>query len=335
MLLGNCCFQLNDVKRAENAYCKAIEARPEDPDLLTNYAIASYMQENYKRAAEFFVKAFKLKEPKDATLLYKAGASYYQGEQYQEAKNALDRLKAHTDNLKKEWIELLVFTDVRLKYWDEAIDLLGELLQQEPEEAKFWKLLAHVKVNQGKYEDAAVNLEIAYQLKEPTRSELEGLASLYSYLNCPLKAADLLATAYDNNLNSKQTLQIARLYARGYMHDEAIRLYRTILEQDTSEVAVKEMASLLYESARFQEVVSLIERAVQRYRLEDASLYLLKGYAAWHLKDWDTALSSFHMAKASNRHRSQAEGALKIISGLMEARTKSVASISGVRKLHS
>ena len=336
MLMGNCCFQLNDAKRAGEAYHKALESRPRDPDLLVNYAIASYIQEEYKEAAEVFAKAFRLKEDKDPDLLYRAGASYYQGGFYQEAKSVLDTLIAQNESLKKEWMELLVFTDVRLKNWDEAIKILRELVQQEPEDAKFWKLLAHVMINQGKYEDAAVVLEIAYQLKEPSRSELEGLASLYSYLDAPLKAAEILTMAYGTDQNPKQTLHLARLYARGYLHNKALHLYRTVLDADPSEVVVKEMLSLLYESAEFQQMVALVEQVVKQYRFEDPSLYLMKGYAAWHLQDWDLACSAFQVAKASNRYRSQAEGALEIISGLVTAKTKVVASASEtVRKSHS
>ncbi len=336
MLLGNCWFRLNNAKRAGEAYRKALEARPEDPDLLVNYAIALYVQEKYKEAAEVFAKTFRLKKPEDPDLLYRAGASYYQGGLYQETKSVLDTLTAQTESLKKEWVELLVFTDVRLKNWDDAIKVLRELVHQEPEEAKFWKLLAHVTLNQGKYEDAAVSLEIAYHLKDPSKSELEGLASLYSYLDTPLKAAEILTMAYGTDQDPKQTLYIARLYARGYLHDEALRLYRTVLDADPSEVVVKEMVSLLYESAKFQEMVALVEQAVEQYGFEDPSLYLMKGYAAWHLQDWDLARSAFQVAKASNRYRSQAEGALEIISGLMAAKTKVVAAASEtVHKSHS
>jgi tetratricopeptide (TPR) repeat protein len=336
MLFGNAWFQLNNPERAGQAYQRALEARPEDPDLLVNYASASYMQQNYREAAEAFAKAYRFKESKDPDLLYRTGASYYQGGFHQEAKRVLDTLMVQTENPKKEWVELQVFTDVRLKNWDAATRILRDLLQQEPEEAKFWQLLAHVALNQGNYEQAAVSLEITYQLKEPSNSDLEGLASLYSYLNAPLKAAEILTRVYGTDMEPKQTLHLARLYARGYLHDEALRLYRDVLDEDPREVVVREMASLLYENAEFQEMVALVDQAVHQHGFEDSSLFLLQGYAAWHLGNLGLAHSAFQTAGASDRYRNEAEGAMEIISGLMTAKTKvSALSPETVRESHS
>lgn len=336
MLLGNCWFQLNNARQAGEAYQKALELRPKDPDLLVNYATSLYVQEKYREAAEVFARTFRLKKPERLDLLYRAAASYYQAGLYHKARGVLDTLMARTKDMKKKWVELLVFTDVRLKDWDDATKFLTRLVHQGPEEAKFWKLLAHVRLNQGKYKDAAVSLEIAYHLKDPSRPELEGLASLYSYLDAPLKAAEILTKAYDTNQEPKQTLHLARLYARGYQYDKALRLYRAVLDQDPSEVIVKEMVSLLYDSGKFWEMVTLVDQAVKQYGFKDPSLYLMKGYAAWHLQDWALARSAFQMAKASDRYRSQAEGALEIISGLIEAKTEMLASASEtVRKSHS
>ncbi len=326
MLLGNGCFQLNNAEQAGEAYRKALTIRPENPDLLVNYATALYMQEKYKEAAEAFAKSFKCRKAEDPDLLYRAGACYYQGELYREAKGVLDTLMAQAESPRKEWVELLVFTDVKLKNWDNAIKVLKKLVQQEPNDAKFWKLLAHVSINQGNYQDSVVSLEIAYHLKDPSKSELEGLASLYSYLGVPLKAAEILTKAYGTDQDTKQLLQIARLYARGYMQNDALRLYRIVLHEVPSEVLVKEMISLLYESCEFHEMVALVEQAVNQYGFDDPSLYLMKGYAAWHLQDWDLAQSSFKVARASKRYRNQAEGALEIITGLMAAKTNVIAS---------
>jgi hypothetical protein len=73
-------------------------------------------------------------------------------------------------------------------------------------------------------------------------------------------------------------------------------------------------------------MVALVEQAVNQYGFDDPSLYLMKGYAAWHLQDWDLAQSSFKVARASKRYRNQAEGALEIITGLMAAKTNVIAS---------
>jgi cytochrome c-type biogenesis protein CcmH/NrfG len=336
MLLGNGCFQLNNAERAGDAYKKALNIRPQDPDLLVNYATALYMQEAYKEAAESFIKAFKCRKVEDPDLLYRAGACYYQEKHYREAKGVLNTLMALTDSPQKKWVELLVFTDVKLQNWDNAIKVLKELLQQEPNDAKFWKLLAHVTLNQGNYEDSAVSLEIAYQLKDSSKSELEGLASLYSYLGVPLKAAEILNKAYGEDQDPKQILQIARLYARGYMQNDALRMYRTVLDKVPSEVLVKEMISLLYESCEFREMVALVDQALNQYGFDDPSLYLMKGYAAWHLQDWDLAQSSFRLATASKRYRNQAKGALEIITGLMAAKGNVIASATDtIQESHS
>ncbi|OPL13727.1 MAG: hypothetical protein AVO38_13010 [delta proteobacterium ML8_D] len=336
MLLGNGCFQLNNAERAADAYKKALNIRPKNPDLLVNYATALYMQEKYKEAAESFVEAFKCRKAEDPDLLYRAGACYYQEGLYREAKGVLDTLMALTDSRQKKWVELLIFTDVKMQNWDNAIKVLKELLQQEPNDAKFWKLLAHVTINQGNYEDSAVSLEIAYQLKDPSKSELEGLASLYSYLGVPLKAAEILNKAYGEDQDPKQILQIARLYARGYMQNDALRMYRTVLNKVPSEVLIKEMISLLYESCEFREMVALVDKALNQYGFDDPSLYLMKGYAAWHLQDWDLAQSSFRLATASKRYRNQAKGALEIITGLMAAKGNVIASATDtIQESHS
>ncbi len=319
-LLGNTWYLEQQPDKACEAYRRGLARYPENASLHQNFAVASYMNENYAQAGDAFVKAFELADEKpDRALLFKAGAAYYNGEKFELARQSLNRLLAGAEEIQLQWRQLLVYTHFSLKDWDAAESTLRPLLDAEPASAEYWKLLARLHVNRDNHREAAATLDIAYQLKAPDPSGWGELADLYLYLNAPLRAAKCIKRGFGENPGLEEHEKLALAYARALRYDKAISEMDKAIEKEPTAKRYKMKATFYYKDRRFQKALASFEK-VLRHAPEDKWAHLMMGFCAMSLDNYELAHKAFSEAARSETYGSWAKSALAMVDDLIEAR---------------
>ena len=312
LILGNACFQSQDLTRAAHWYQSGFEKHPDDLTLCRNLAAARYGLEQFDEAGKLFEQGYLLATPREAELLYQAAIAYYQGEQLQRCRAVLEKLFNATHKREKSWIQLMIQVCYEQKAFARAEDLLTRFLETYPREKEYWKLLAGIQTQSGRYKAAAAALNLALSLGETKPQEWEELASLYLYLNAPLQAAHCLEKAAIPSAGPKQHDALARAYLRAHRYDDALRHFAAAISQDPTPARIIARAKALMADRRFAEAVKGLEQNMETMS-EPAEAYLLEGYCYLEMQNWVQADSVLIKIKKDTSQYPQAQNILQSI----------------------
>lgn len=319
-LLGNAWFLEERPAGARKAYRRGLERYPENASLHQNYAVASYLNENYVQAGDAFVKAYELEmQDRDVGLLFKAGSAYYNAEKYDRARQSLTRLLEKAETVRPQWRRLLVYTCVSLQQWNAAQSALYPLLEAEPGNTDYWKLLAKLHFNQDDHRQAAAALDVAYRIEPPAPSDWGDLADLYLYVNAPLKAADCIRRGYGDNAGVEEYEKLAQAHARALRYEKAATFIDKAIEKAPTAKRYKMRAHFYYKDRRFQEALASFEKAVEQDSKDEWSR-LMMGFCAMSVDNYELAHRAFSDAVESEEYGAWAKSALAMVDDVMDAR---------------
>lgn len=315
-LLGTCYYQLKDYKSASGAFKKALELAPENAEISLGLATCLYLKEDYIGAGKQFVATYEMGETKDHKLLYQAAVAFYMGKDFRHSKGVLKELLEISDRPDSAWNELLISCFLELKEWAEAQEFVHHLLRKKPGHEPYWRLSAQLYLQQQDYRQAASAMEVVNFLSPPATDDLKLLAGLYSYLNIPLRAADLLGQAYSPKFTPDQIEEVAGLYQRGFDYKKAAKVVEQGLKRWPDSLELKILsAQLLYQQGRYQELL----QSASGDSVLSAQHSLLIGYAAWHLGMWLQAKKYFRRARSDPKYMKQSRHAIEVLDLLLQA----------------
>ncbi len=328
-LLGNTWFLQDNLDQACTSYRRGLTCFPKNASLHQNYAVACYLNRDFGAAGDHFVKAFELEsENPDISLLFKAGSSYYNAENFSRAKQTLSRLIGSAAEVKPEWRKLLVHTHVSLEDWDAAETALTPLLESDRDNPDYWKLLAKLHLNRDDYKSAATALTVAYEIDSAKPQSWDNLAEMYFYLNAPLKAARCIEKGYGDSLSPAQYEKLARAYARALRYATAVTYIDKAIDKEPTTGRYKMRADFYYRNRQFQKALDSFETVI-RHDPEDDRAHLMMGFCAMELDKWDLAQRAFSGASKSGAYGFWAKSALALVDDLIDA--KKAAQQSGIK----
>lgn len=320
LVLGNAHYSAREFTKARKAYSKGREKAPEHPTLLRNLASVCLRAGEPLCAGRHYRRAFEATDEPEPDLIYQAGAAFYRAEAHDRALRALNQLFAQAGEIEPEWAELLVYTCLEAEKWSRAERALDRLLEKNPQQRRYWKLLAQVRLKRGDYRKAACALEIAYDLVSPDSSEWRDLANIYVSAGALLQAAKTLEKACGGSCPVEDQRRLARLYSRACRHEPAMDRLDQALKMDPTAELYLDKGRLCYRAGRFQQARDALQKALEMEPdLGEARLWL--GYTAWQLRDWDLARRSFDRVPREAKHWEQAKDGLQSVLAILEADT--------------
>ena len=302
---------------AGKAYARALEMKPDHLPSCLNLAVVCYEQKNPLEAARLWERAFPLSPKKDPTLLYQAGAGYYEAKRFEDSARVLKKLLHLEGQPQKGWLELYIHVLMELDQNAEAIQELTRFLNRYPQEEGYWRLLAQLHLNAKKYRPAAASLEVAYRLKPPQDQAWKQLASIYFHLGSPLAGVKALQRAYGSAPEPRQCDELARWLEQAGRTDRALVWLDRALQAEPTARRFLTKARLLYDHGRYRESLPASARAVE-LAPELYQAHLLMGYAALELGRLDEAEKAFSQAVKSEKYKPQALAALNSIRRMKE-----------------
>jgi tetratricopeptide (TPR) repeat protein len=312
LTLGNACFQSADLERAAHWYQKGFDKHPDDVTLCRNLAAARYGLEQFNKAGKLFEKGYQLATPKEPELLYQAGVAYYQAEQFTSCRAVLETLFKATDKRAKPWMRLMIQVCYEQKDFTRAENLLTEFLEIYPQEKEYWKLLAGIQTELGRYKAAVGSLSLALATGNPTPQEWEELASLYLYLNAPLQAAKYLEKAVPQASGPKKNDAIARAYLRAHRYDDALRHLDRAIAKESTPARIIAKTKVLMTARRFAEATIYLEQNMNSLTDLDEA-YLLAGYCYLEMQNWAQTDLALRKIKKDTAQYPQAQNILQNI----------------------
>lgn len=351
--LGNCYFLQGQYKPAIAAYGHTVARDPMHSFAWLNLAKANYELTKYAEAGRCFGRAYDTAtEKKPEHLYFSAVASFLAGD-YRQSTERFDRLLAvHPAAMKTEWKENLVhalmaadqqrralshireladiFTGDKQIQWQEillyqylkldmrteALAYAQKLTQQAPSIAKWWKGLAHIQLNDGRYEDALAALTVYSFLTPLTMEEKKLLADLNLQLGIPVKAAPV----YETYLQEKSDKRILQRLALAYLQlgrpDAALERIDEFggSAKDVELMLLK--GELHYMLKQYDKAAVAYRDAARKKGRHKGRAWLMAGYAAWQMDDIAASKKAFVKARAHERQKKAAAEALRQLARL-------------------
>ncbi|MDZ7736923.1 MAG: hypothetical protein U5P41_13135 [Gammaproteobacteria bacterium] len=217
---------------AADAFIRAVDsnALPADVSHRLEYFIAQLLAQtrNYDRAIHYLEKWFSEEtDPGIDAYRLAAGLYYENGDHAQVIKYARTAI-SKSDKPDENLYQLLLASYFETKDYNNAADLLENMLQLFPANESYWKQLYSTYQLLNKDKRALAVYELAYRRGFLNKDEKEQLARLYLHLQAPYRAARFLQSEMEKGGldKTKENLKLlAESYHLARETDKAIEAY--------------------------------------------------------------------------------------------------------------
>ncbi|MDD2467019.1 MAG: tetratricopeptide repeat protein [Desulfobulbus sp.] len=344
--LGNCRLLRGDRAGAIKAYIEAVELDPNHAHAWLNLAKAQYEAKAYKEAGRCFAKGYGAEQPKKADNLYFSASAYLMAGAHREAISSFERLFAASKSIKPEWREqyihalvdggqskravplirdliahstgvqqsrwqeVLLSQYVRLNMHSEGAAFARQLIDQQPDQARWWKALAHIQLAANDYEDALSAL-IAYSMLKPlSLQENQLLADLYLQTGIPAKAVPFFSRQLQAKSDSRTAQRLAMAYQRMDQPAKALEILHRYRNLEVDPRLLMLQGEICYSLQRYVDAATSYRRAAGLKGGHQGQSWLMAGYAAMQAQDFEASRQALSKAVQFDREKKAATLAL-------------------------
>ena len=357
------------VKKAAVAYQRAVKKNDGFYQGWLNLGQCRYTLKQMDKAAKAFIRGYETSPEKKGVYLYQAAACYYFDAKYQNSLNVFNRLlKNHPGEVnlekkemlvnilfslkknrqalpyvkqlaakskgekKRTWQEVLLQQYMELGMDKQAVAYARTLTRQEPEEPKWWRVLANIHLNKNRLEKG-LEAFIIYSFIAPlTASETKLLGDLYASCNIPLEAArvyeDWLKRIQKNpgslsgagrKKMTNRILAIVQAYEQGGDYKAAYKWADKGLAQGCDSRLLACKANLLFREKEYKAAYIAYRDLAGRGHSPGRS-WLMAGYCAMSSDDLEKARQAFSFACKYSGMKAPALAALEQIKIIQAAK---------------
>ncbi|MFO7840282.1 MAG: tetratricopeptide repeat protein [Desulfosalsimonadaceae bacterium] len=357
--LGNCYLMLKKHEQAAAAYRSAVRRAPEHTGAWLNLGRTAYELNRLSEAGRCFFRAYETANKKEPEHLYHSALSYLMAEENGRSLELFERLlNRHSQAIKPEWKESLVhallaadkprralayireladfYTGKKKRQWQEillhqyiqlemkdaALKLARSLTREAPEIEKWWKALANIHLNEGRYEKALTSL-LTYSYLTPLKErEKKLIADLSFELGIPVKAAPIYEACLKNDPDKNLLRRLALAYRKLGQPEKALEQIKAFeshsgnTERDADLMLLS--AELYYALEQYEKAAESYRQAAQKKGAHSGRAWLMAGYAAWQTDDFKAAGNAFERAVRYKEQEAAAQRALEKIKNMIQ-----------------
>ena len=268
----------------------------------------------YEKAGDSLLKAYKLNQKNNPSLLYYAAISYMMTKNKIKALPHLEYLvSGEAGTPKTEWLEALLKVYMDLKLEKKAFAVVGRLIKENGEDPRWWKILAQLHLQQNDYKQAVAALTACSYLTSPKRQEIILLGDLNNAIGLPLKAAEYYETALDLSNKEGDYEKLASAYISGHRPEKAIETLKRILEKKPTSDLWFMMGQMLYQKYNFDKAWNAFKQSA-RLNPKNGRSYLMIGYCALQMDKAEIARTAFQKATRFPKQKKMAKKLLEHVS---------------------
>ena len=347
--IGNCWLTLGNIKKASTFYRAAVTNNTEFTPAWLNLAKCYYDLEDYNEAGKCFFKGYETAEDKTPEVLYYSAVSFmaagnskksleifenlfakYNDKIKLEWKQALAQLYLSTGRAlkalpyleeiaaevsgkkRKEWQKILLYQYISLNMKSKALDYATRLVNEDPVDPGWWKILLHIHLTDNRYRDALSALTILSYIRELTSQEKKLLADLNMNLGIPAQAVNYYEELISEKKDSKIYEKLISACLALHKPDKALEIIDHALKYKREKKICMLKGRILFEQKKYKEAYKLYQK-VAKEMPHPGYPWLMAGYAAWYMEDLDRAEYAFNSAARYPKYKKKAE---KIINRL-------------------
>ncbi|MCD6185939.1 MAG: tetratricopeptide repeat protein [Deltaproteobacteria bacterium] len=347
--IGNCYLKLDNIKKASAAYKAAVTNNPEFTPAWLNLAKCYYDMEDYNEAGNCFFKGYTTAEDKTPEVLYYSAVSFmaagnnkkslevfenlfatYNEKIKLEWKQALAQLYLSTDQplkalpyleeivaeisgkSRKEWQKILLYQYISLNMKSKSLNYATRLINEDPIEPEWWKILLHIHLTDDCYQDALSALTILSYIRTLTLQETKLLADLNMNLGIPVQAVNYYEKLISEKKDSKIYEKLISACLALHKPDKALKIIDHALQYKREKKICMLKGRILFEQEKYKEAYKLYQR-VAKEMPHPGYPWLMAGYSAWYLEDITKAAYAFNSAARYPKYKKKAEKIISII----------------------
>jgi tetratricopeptide (TPR) repeat protein len=305
----------SDAKGAVGYLEKAIaeNALPERDlqDMRFQIAQLELSLEDWQAVVENLRLWFDMVDSPNSTAYYLLAIAYYQMNDYDSALGPALQAVQRSKEPQESWLQLLLAIRLVRKDYTKAVPIIEQLVRRFPKKA-YWIQLSTVNGALGKFDEALVPLQLAYeQGLLTTDGELRRLAQLMLYLDLPYRAAQVLSKGLADGIVEKTPdvyEQLSNSWIAAREFDRAVEPLEIAARLSTNGDLYVRLAQVEIQREKWSKAIDALEQALQKGDLTSpGDAHLLMGIARYSRQQPQQALAAFRRAREFDSTRSEAD----------------------------
>ncbi len=319
-MLGNTFSLCGEEKEAETYLKRCVLKNPSFFEGWANLGKVQFDLGEYKEASQSFLSAFRIK--RDPELLYFCSISYISLDKPKDALSYLQKLcSGEFGKPKIEWQKALLQVYLDLKDYKKAKELLKRLIEEDSNNPKWWRFLAEIEIEEGKYAKAIVPFTV-YSYLKPLKPE-ESMTMGDLYFSCGIYFASSLfyekAIKSGKNNETDVDKYVSSLIL-SHETKKAINFLKEVLNRKTNKKFAKlyfTLGLLLYREKKYKDAYNSFLKSFELGEKKGESLMMM-GYCALKMGNLKLARSSFEKAEKFPKQKKKAKSVILSIKSLEE-----------------
>ncbi len=252
------------------------------------------------------------------------GMAYYQLNDIQPAYKYISKGNDVSDKLNEDWLQYEFGLAVKLKKYNEAIDVGQFLIFVNPEKSTYWKQLSGVYYGGNNEDESLAGLELAFE-KGAMEKEVDflNLSKYFLYKDLPTKAIKVLNFGFENKkikIDKKNLDLLADAYFLSKDREEGINTLIKSLDIESDSKTSYKIARFAFEAENWDMAIKYFNRAKsENWNDVPGRIDLLTGIAYFEKDQFNNALKYMEIAVNYNESKSAAEGWIQYIKQSMGA----------------
>lgn len=259
-----------------------------------------------------------------ATNFVMLGMAYYQLNDIQPAYKYISKGNDVSDKLNEDWLQYEFGLAVKLKKYNEAIDVGQFLIFVNPEKSTYWKQLSGVYYGGNNEDESLAGLELAFE-KGAMEKEVDflNLSKYFLYKDLPTKAIKVLNFGFENKkikIDKKNLDLLADAYFLSKDREEGINTLIKSLDIESDSKTSYKIARFAFEAENWDMAIKYFNRAKsENWNDVPGRIDLLTGIAYFEKDQFNNALKYMEIAINYDESKSAAEGWIQYIKQSMGA----------------
>jgi tetratricopeptide (TPR) repeat protein len=252
------------------------------------------------------------------------GMSYYQLNDIQPAYKYISKGNDVSEKLNEDWLQYEFGLAVKLKKYNEAIEVGQFLIFVNPDKSTYWKQLSGVYYGGNNEDQSLAGLELAFE-KGAMEKEVDflNLSKYFLYKDLPTKAIKVLNFGFENKkikIDKKNLDLLADAYFLSKDREEGINTLIKSLDIEADSKTSYKIARFAFEAENWDMAIKYFNRAKsEKWNDVPGRIDLLTGIAYFEKDQFNDALKYMEIAINYDESKSAAEGWIQYIKQSMGA----------------
>ena len=302
--LGFVYLQKNEFKTSIDSFNKALDLKilPLSSALASMYTVSQLhmAQKDYKNGLKRLINWFHHVKNPDPSAYVLTASALFELNQKKSALIFINKALKQKASPPENWLQFAVTLNYENKNYTEASALLKVLTQRYPQKKKYWKQLVGLHFHLDQLKTALATIQMANKMGHLIKEkELLNLVHLQITEGLPYKGAKTLKHLIQNKKvkESKKHLEIlAQAWIQAEEPDKALAPMEKAAQLSEDGVTAARYGHLLLELEKFELAIKTYSMSLKKGGISKEHVYLSRGIAYFHLKDYKKSLNDFKKA---------------------------------------